>query len=81
MTAFKLGENIDDPLKMYAGDICTVTVNIAGLPAVNVPCGTDSKGLPIGMQMIGAKFSEEILLNAADWYETAIGGFAMPACI
>lgn len=72
-TAFKLGENTDDPLKMYAGDICTVTVNIAGLPALSIPCGTDSKGLPVGMQLIGAKFSEEQLLNAADWYESAAG--------
>ena len=75
MTAFRLGENVDDPLKMYAGDICTVTVNIAGLPALSIPCGTDASGLPIGMQLIGAKFSEEILLNAADWYESEIGGF------
>lgn len=75
ITAFKLGENIDDPLKMYAGDICTVTVNIAGIPALSIPCGVDSKGMPIGMQMIGAKFSEELLLNAADWYENQIGGF------
>lgn len=72
-TAFRLGENTDDPLKMYAGDICTVTVNIAGLPAMSIPCGTDSKGLPVGMQLIGAKFSEAQLLNAADWYEAAAG--------
>lgn len=80
-TAFRLGENVDDPLKMYAGDICTVTVNIAGLPALSIPCGMDSKGLPIGMQLIGAKFSEEILLGAADWYENETGGFPMPASI
>ena len=79
MTAFRLGENVDDPLKMYAGDICTVTVNIAGLPALSLPCGQDGKGLPIGMQLIGAKFSEAVLLNAADWYENEIGGFLMPA--
>ncbi len=81
MTAFKLGENVDDPLKMYAGDICTVTVNIAGLPALNIPCGTDASGMPIGMQLIGAKFSEEILLNAADWYENQIGGFQISAAL
>ncbi len=75
MTAFKLGENMNDPLKMYAGDICTVTVNIAGLPALSIPCGVDQKGMPIGMQMIGAKFSEDLLLNAADWYENEVGGF------
>lgn len=81
MTAFKLGENVDDPLKMYAGDICTVTVNIAGLPALSIPCGTDPSGLPIGMQMIGAKFSEDILLNAADWYENQVGGFQVPIAL
>lgn len=81
MTAFRLGENVDDPLKMYAGDICTVTVNIAGLPALSIPCGTDASGLPIGMQLIGAKFSEEILLNAADWYESEIGGFQVPIAL
>lgn len=81
MTAFKLGENVDDPLKMYAGDICTVTVNIAGLPALSIPCGTDASGLPIGMQMIGAKFSEDILLNAADWYENHVGGFQVPIAL
>lgn len=81
MTAFKLGENVDDPLKMYAGDICTVTVNIAGLPALSIPCGADASGLPIGMQLIGAKFSEEILLNAADWYESEIGGFQVPIAL
>ena len=75
MTAFRLGENIDDPLKMYAGDICTVTVNIAGLPAISLPCGVGQNGMPIGMQMIGAKFSEDVLLNAADWYENEVGGF------
>ncbi len=78
MAAFKLGENVDDPLKMYAGDICTVTVNIAGLPAISLPCGFDNAGMPIGMQLIGAKFSEDILLNAADWYENEVGGFRMP---
>ncbi len=73
-TAFKLGENIDDPLKMYAGDVCTVTVNIAGLPAVSVPCGFDSSNMPIGMQIIGPKFSEQKLLNTAYTYEQLMGG-------
>lgn len=47
-TAFRLGENVDDPLKMYAADICTVTVNIASLPAMSIPCGTGADGMPIG---------------------------------
>ena len=74
-TAFKLGENLDDPLKMYAADVCTVTVNIASLPAISIPCGIDKKGLPIGMQMIGPKFSELMLLDVAEQYESIIGGF------
>lgn len=77
-TAFKIGENTDDPLKMYATDICTVTVNIAGLPAISVPCGKDSKNLPIGLQLIGEKFTEQKLLNTAYTYEQLVGGFAMP---
>lgn len=74
-TAFKLGEKTSDPLEMYAADICTVTVNIAGLPAISIPCGEDENGMPIGMQIIGAKFSESKLLGVAKCYETAVGGF------
>ena len=76
-TAFRLGEKVSDPLEMYAADICTVTVNIAGLPGVSVPCGFGAGGLPIGMQLIGPKFSEAKLLGAAKAYETAKGGFAV----
>ncbi|MDL2324759.1 Asp-tRNA(Asn)/Glu-tRNA(Gln) amidotransferase subunit GatA [Ruminococcaceae bacterium OttesenSCG-928-A16] len=76
-TAAKLGEFASDPLEMYAADICTVTVNIAGLPAISVPCGQSANGLPIGMQIIGPKFSEQTLLNTAKCYETAVGGFAV----
>lgn len=75
-TAFKIGENINDPLKMYATDICTVTANIAGLPAISVPCGMDNKNLPIGLQLIGDKFTEQKLLNSAYAYEQLRGGFA-----
>jgi len=64
-TAFKLGENTSDPLKMYLGDIYTVSVNLAGIPAVNVPCGFGKNGMPIGMQLIGKAFSEPILVKAA----------------
>ena len=73
--AFKIGENIGDPLKMYYSDVCTVTVNIAGLPAVSVPCGKSASGLPLGMQLIGNKFAEQIILNAAYGYEQLVGGF------
>ena len=68
-TAYKLGENIDDPMKMYMGDIYTVSVNLAGLPAVALPCGLDRHGLPIGFQLIGSPFSENKLINAARAYQ------------
>lgn len=74
-TAFKIGENIDDPLKMYVSDICTVTINIAGLPSISIPCGKDENNLPIGLQFIGKKFDEQGILNAAYTYENLCGGF------
>lgn len=74
-TAFKMGENLGDPLKMYAADICTVTVNIAGLPGLSLPCGKGKNGLPLGMQLIGPRFAEQTLLNAAKAYESEVGGF------
>lgn len=76
-TAFRLGEKTSDPLEMYASDICTVTVNIAGLPGISVPCGFGAGSLPIGLQLIGPKFSEAKLLGVAKTYETARGGFAV----
>ncbi|HEX3026031.1 MAG TPA: Asp-tRNA(Asn)/Glu-tRNA(Gln) amidotransferase subunit GatA [Clostridia bacterium] len=77
-TAFRLGERADDPLKMYAADICTVPVNIAGLPALSLPCGMDAEGLPIGLQLIGRKFGEQTILNAGHAYEKCGGGIAIP---
>jgi aspartyl-tRNA(Asn)/glutamyl-tRNA(Gln) amidotransferase subunit A len=65
VTAFEIGEKSNNPLEMYMADICTVSVNVAGLPAISIPCGVDSKGMPIGMQLIGNKFQEETILNAA----------------
>lgn len=76
--AFKIGDRVSDPLAMYAADICTVTVNIAGLPAVSVPCGYSEKGLPYGMQIIGRKFDEQTILNLALAHENAFGGFRRP---
>ncbi len=76
-TAFQIGERTDDPLKMYAADICTVTVNIAGLPAISVPCGIAANGLPIGLQMIGPKFSEQMLFDTAGCFESLYGGFGV----
>jgi aspartyl-tRNA(Asn)/glutamyl-tRNA(Gln) amidotransferase subunit A len=69
--AFKIGEKSNDPLAMYLSDIYTVTVNLAGVPAISVPCGQSSAGLPIGLQLIGNHFDEARLLNAAYAYEQA----------
>ena len=69
ITAFKIGEKSNNPLEMYLADICTVPVNIAGLPGINVPCALDSKGLPIGFQLIAKAFNEETLFRAAYTYE------------
>lgn len=68
-TAPKLGESLSDPLKMYLGDIYTISVNLAGLPGISVPCGKDSKGLPIGLQMIADSFEEKKLIRAAYTFE------------
>ena len=77
-TAPKIGESLKDPLAMYLGDIYTVAVNLCGLPGITVPCGKDSKGLPIGIQMIGDCFMEKKILRAAHAYETSRGSFAVP---
>ena len=68
-TAFKLGEKMDDPLTMYLSDIFTISVNLAGLPGMSMPCGYDNQGLPIGLQIVGAPFSEESIFRVGDAYE------------
>lgn len=68
-TAPKLGESLADPIKMYLGDIYTISLNLAGLPGISVPCGEDSKGLPIGVQLIADCFQEKKLIRAAYTYE------------
>lgn len=68
-TALKLGENLSDPLKMYLGDIYTVSVNLAGLPAISLPCGSDRQGLPVGLQLIGKPFDEKTIIRAAYAFE------------
>jgi aspartyl-tRNA(Asn)/glutamyl-tRNA(Gln) amidotransferase subunit A len=68
-TAPKLGESLSDPLKMYLGDIYTISVNLAGLPGMTVPCGKDSKGLPIGLQLIGDCFQEKKIIRAGYAFE------------
>lgn len=70
-TAPELGKSLQDPLKMYLGDIYTISVNLAGLPGMSVPVGKDGKGLPIGMQLIGNGFQEKTLIRAAYTYECA----------
>lgn len=68
-TAPKLNESLQDPIRMYLGDIYTISVNLAGLPGITVPCGIDSQGLPVGMQLIGDCFQEEKILRAAYTFE------------
>lgn len=68
-TAPRLGQSLGEPLKMYLGDIYTISVNLAGLPGISLPCGLDSKGLPIGLQLIGDCFKEKNIIRAAYAYE------------
>ena len=68
-TAPKLGESLSDPIKMYLGDIYTISVNLAGLPGISLPCGKDSNGLPIGLQLIGDCFKEKNIIRAAYAFE------------
>ncbi|MEX0830136.1 MAG: Asp-tRNA(Asn)/Glu-tRNA(Gln) amidotransferase subunit GatA [Nitrospirales bacterium] len=69
--AFRLGERLEDPLHMYLSDIYTIPASLAGLPAISVPCGLSDKGLPIGLQLVGRPFEENIVLRAAYAYEQA----------
>lgn len=81
-TAPELGKSLTDPMKMYLGDIYTVAVNLAGLPGMSVPAGKDSKGLPIGMQLIGNSFQEKTLIRTAYTYECATNKqYVVPANI
>ena len=68
-TAFKIGQKADDPLTMYLSDIYTVSANLAGLPGISIPCGTDRQGLPIGLQILGRGFDEQTILRVADVVE------------
>jgi aspartyl-tRNA(Asn)/glutamyl-tRNA(Gln) amidotransferase subunit A len=81
--AFRIGEQVSDPVKMYLNDIYTVGPNLAGLPAMSIPCGTGASGLPVGLQIVGPYFSEARMLNlghqfqlATDWHRRAPPGFA-----
>ena len=79
-TAPELGKSLSDPLKMYLSDIYTVSVNLAGLPGISIPVGTDSKGLPIGMQLIGDCYQESKILRAAYAFEQT-KGYARPKLV
>ena len=68
-TAPKLGDSLSDPIKMYLGDIYTISVNLAGLPGISLPCGRDKDGMPIGLQLIGDCFQEKKIIQAAYTFE------------
>ncbi len=76
-TAPELGKSLSDPMKMYLSDVYTVSVNLAGLPGISIPVESDSKGLPIGMQMIGNCYQEKKLIQTAYTYEQT-GSYARP---
>jgi aspartyl-tRNA(Asn)/glutamyl-tRNA(Gln) amidotransferase subunit A len=78
-TAFRVGEKVTDPLQMYLTDVFTNSVNLAGLPALSLPCGFDAEGLPIGLQIIGRPFDEAGILRAARAYEQATDWRRTPA--
>ena len=80
-TAFRLGEKTSDPLQMYLSDIFTISVNLAGLPGMSVPCGFDGSGLPIGLQLIGPPFGEEAILRAGDAFERTGAAPRRPAIL
>ena len=69
--AFKIGEKVDSPLSMYLADVFTIPINCAGVPALSVPCGFTSDNLPVGMQIIGPQFREDLILKVGSAYEQA----------
>jgi aspartyl-tRNA(Asn)/glutamyl-tRNA(Gln) amidotransferase subunit A len=80
-TAFALGERVNDPVSMYLSDIYTVPVNLAGLPALSVPCGFTASGLPVGLQIMVDKFREPVMFRVARAYERAAGAFPAPPAL
>ncbi len=77
-TAFRINECTESPIKMYSNDILSVTANLAGLPAISIPCGKSTEGLPIGLQLMGSRYSEQLLLNTAKAYEAIRGEICLP---
>jgi aspartyl-tRNA(Asn)/glutamyl-tRNA(Gln) amidotransferase subunit A len=72
-TAFRIGERADDPLAMYLSDVFTIPANLAGVPAITVPCGLDDAGLPVGLQLTAPVLGEQLLLRAANALEGDLG--------
>ena len=72
-TAFRVGEKVDDPMAMYLNDIFTIPANLAGVPAISVPCGLDEAGLPIGLQLTAPVLGEQVLFRAAHALERDLG--------
>jgi aspartyl-tRNA(Asn)/glutamyl-tRNA(Gln) amidotransferase subunit A len=79
--AFPIGEKMDDPIAMYLNDVLTVPASLAGLPAISLPAGLSSEGLPLGLHVIGRPFDEETMFRVAERLEKAADFRAMPACI
>jgi aspartyl-tRNA(Asn)/glutamyl-tRNA(Gln) amidotransferase subunit A len=69
--AFKIGEKVEDPLKMYLSDMYTISANLAGIPAISIPCGFTKKGMPVGLQILAKPFDEEMIFKVAHAYEQA----------
>jgi aspartyl-tRNA(Asn)/glutamyl-tRNA(Gln) amidotransferase subunit A len=80
-TAFRIGERADDPLAMYLSDIYTIPANLAGVPAISVPCGLDEGGLPVGLQLMGKVLDERTVLRAAHAFERDLGPGARPPLV
>jgi aspartyl-tRNA(Asn)/glutamyl-tRNA(Gln) amidotransferase subunit A len=80
-TAFRIGERTDDPLAMYLSDVFTIPANLAGVPAISVPCGVDDRGLPVGLQFTGRILDEASILRAANAFEADLGWTARPSLI
>ena len=74
-TALKLGESLSDPIKMSLGDIYTVSVNLAGIPGISLPCGYDKNGLPVGLQLLGQTFDEKKIKANKDVFKNLINVF------
>ena len=72
-TAFRIGERADDPMAMYLSDVFTIPANLAGVPAISVPCGLDSAGLPVGLQLTAPVLGESVLFSAAHALEAELG--------